>query len=316
MTQEEFNLIAVFGVVALLAYGLSRLFLPAGKSQLERRLQGRRAPETLLQQPGRRKGPSLLNRLVHSAGKPFEPKTTEEQSALRRQLGQAGIYSTASLRLISGAKAIALGGGLLGGYLLGLSWRNPWFGLAIGGLMGYMLPATWLRMRIQRQQKALEHGLPDALDLMVVCVEAGLTLDAAMQRVGREINLAYPELARELAFTHMETQMGLPRADALRNLGKRTGSRSLQSLSAMLIQAERFGTSIAQSLRTHAESLRIKRQYAAEEKAAKAAVKMTVPLVFCVFPAMMVVIGGPAIMKMKDKGLMGKKSPPPAARRE
>src|SRR5437016_3869869 len=117
-------------------------------------------------------------------------------------------------------------------------------------------------------------GEAAALDLMVVCVEAGLTLDASVQRVGNEIAMAHPDISREFGITHMETRVGLARVDALRNLGQRTGSPALQSLAAMLVQTERFGTSIAQALRVHAESLRVKRQFAAEENAAKASVKL------------------------------------------
>ena len=131
---------------------------------------------------------------------------------------------------------------------------------------------------------------------MVVCVEAGLTIDAAIQRVGQEIALAHPDISRELGITHMETRVGVTRVDALRNLGIRTGVSSIQSLSAMLVQAERFGTSIGQALRVHADSLRVKRQHAAEERAAKTTVKLAFPVVLFIFPTVIVVLGGPAFI--------------------
>jgi tight adherence protein C len=133
---------------------------------------------------------------------------------------------------------------------------------------------------------------------MVVCVEAGLAVDAAMQRVGAELGIAHPRLSKEFEITHMETRVGLSRAEALRNLGQRTGSSSLQSLASMLIQADRFGTSIAGALRIHAESLRQNRQFKAEELAAKASVKMSFPLVLFIFPATFIILAGPSVVQM------------------
>jgi tight adherence protein C len=193
--------------------------------------------------------------------------------------------------------------GVVGGYLVGLAWDVPVLGLSLGGIVGYLLPMLWLRTRINSNQKALTYGLADALDLLVVCVEAGLTVDSAMQRVGQELSLAHPALSRELGIAHMETRVGLARMDALRNLGNRTDNAALQSLAAMLIQAERFGTSIASALRIHADTLRQNRQHAAEEMAAKASVKMTFPLVLFVFPATFIVLAGPTVLKMMQSPL-------------
>ena len=159
-------------------------------------------------------------------------------------------------------------------------------------------------MGIKSNQKALTHGLADALDLMVVCVEAGLTVDAAMQRVGTEMVMAHPEISRELGITHMETRVGLSRVEALKNLGVRTGCEALQSLSAMLIQADRFGTSIASALRIHADTLRQNRHHAAEELAAKASVKMSFPLVLFIFPATFIVLAGPTVIGLMNSPLL------------
>jgi tight adherence protein C len=138
---------------------------------------------------------------------------------------------------------------------------------------------------------------------MVVCVEAGLTVDSAMQRVGQELVLAHPAVSRELGIAHMETRVGLSRSEALKNLGTRTGNASVQSLSAMLIQADRFGTSIANALRIHADSMRVKRQHAAEEMAAKAAVKMSFPLVLFIFPSTFIVLAGPTVIGLLHSAL-------------
>ena len=205
--------------------------------------------------------------------------------------------------MMAGCKVIFLCAGVLGGYLLGLAWDMLLLGLSVGGIVGYLLPTLWLRMKIQTNQRSLNHGLADALDLMVVCVEAGLTVDAAMQRVGQELGLVHPALSRELGITHMETRVGLARTEALRNLGHRTGNSALQSLAAMLIQADRFGTSIASALRIHADTLRQNRQHAAEEMAAKASVKMTFPLVLFIFPATFIILAGPTVLKMMQSPL-------------
>ncbi|HLL89510.1 MAG TPA: type II secretion system F family protein, partial [Tepidisphaeraceae bacterium] len=234
--------------------------------------------------------------------KPMEPKTEAEQSALRRRLGYAGMYSPGALRVFVGTKLLLMVGGFATGYaltlLFGMTYPTfllPPVVLAVVGMMG---PELWLGAAVRKEQLSLEHGLPDALDLMVVCVEAGLTMDAALQRVSKEVALAHPALARELAITHVETQMGVPRSDAMRKLANRTGSAPLKSLTAMLIQADRFGTSVAGALRVYSDSLRVKRQFAAQEMAAKASVKMTFPLVFCIFPAVLTVAGGPAMIQL------------------
>jgi hypothetical protein len=177
-------------------------------------------------------------------------------------------------------------------------------GLSVGGLIGYMLPMIWLRTRINANQKALTHGLPDAIDLMVVCVEAGLTVDAAMQRVGQELAIAHPAVSREFGIAHMETRVGLSRAEAMKNMGIRTGSAALQSLTSMLVQADRFGTSIANALRIHSETLRLNRQHAAEELAAKASVKMSFPLVLFIFPATFIVLAGPTVIGLMNAGML------------
>jgi tight adherence protein C len=206
--------------------------------------------------------------------------------------------------LMKGAKFIGVFVGLLFGYGLGTFMDNMLLCVPLGALAGYMAPSGWLKLKIKSNQKQLTLGLPDALDLMVVCVESGLTVDAAMQRVGHELVIAHPAISRELGIAHMETRVGLPRTEALKNLGIRTGNAALQSLAAMLVQAERFGTSIAQALRVHADTLRTNRQLAAEEMASKASVKMSFPLVLFIFPATFIVVMGPTILNLMNSSLM------------
>ena len=158
------------------------------------------------------------------------PKTREKQSGLRKTLAMAGLYQPSTIRVVTGLKVILMAGGLAAGYVAGIYLDQIFLGLSIGGLVGYLTPSLWLRSKVKRNQKELQFGLPDALDLMVVCVEAGLTVDAAMQRVGQELLIAHPAISRELGICHMETRVGLSRQEALKNLGVRTGNAPLQSL--------------------------------------------------------------------------------------
>jgi len=241
----------------------------------------------------------LANKISESVAKPFVDEKGERRNANRKKLISAGIYGTDAPRLLVGVQMLCTFGGLAFGFVLHLAAGWDWlFTIPVGGVIGYMLPKLWLSTMIRKNHKALESGLPDGLDLMVVCVEAGLTIDAAMQRVGEELQLAHPALARELSICHMETRIGLPRQTSLKNLGERTNFVPLQALAAMLIQADRFGTSIAKALRIQAESMRTKRQHKAEESAAKASVKLTFPLVLFIFPATFIVLMGPTILKM------------------
>jgi len=172
--------------------------------------------------------------------------------------------------------------------------------LAIAGAacgLGYLLPSMALGRLASKRQHRIRCGLPDVLDLMVVSVEAGLGLDQAIQRVGEELAFAHPDLADELRLINLELRAGKGRLDALRNLAERTGVDDVSSLVAMLVQTDKFGTSVAQSLRVHSETVRTKRRQRAEEAAAKTGVKMVFPLVFCIFPAIWVVTIGPAAIK-------------------
>ena len=162
-------------------------------------------------------------------------------------------------------------------------------------LVGWVGPIFYLRHKVRRRKKEIRRALPDALDLMVVCVEAGLGLNQALVRVGDEMERVSQEVADEFTLVSLEIRAGTPREDALRHLGDRTGTSDVRALVSMLIQTDRFGTSIADSLRVHAEELRSKRQQEAEEEAAKITVKMLIPMVIFVVPAIFVVILGPAV---------------------
>ena len=224
------------------------------------------------------------------------PRSTKELGSLRLRLVQAGYRRHEALTIFFGIRvvfALALFA-LFSTPIL----ARPNITLALGGLgAGYLLPGMLLARVAKRRAHRIRMSLADALDLMVVSVEAGLGLDQALSRVGSELEFAYPELSDELRLINLELRAGKPRAEALRNLADRTGVDDLSALVTMLIQTDKFGTSVAQSLRVYSETLRTKRRQRAEEAAAKTGVKMVFPLVFCIFPAIWIITIGPAAIR-------------------
>lgn len=168
----------------------------------------------------------------------------------------------------------------------------------IGAGLGFLSPNVWLSMAISKRQEKIRNGLPDTLDMLVISVESGLGLDSALQRVGDEMHTVHPTLAEEFKIVTTESQMGIPRSEALTNLAARTGLDEVTALVAIVNQAERFGTSIAKALRNQSDSLRVKRRQAAEERAQKTTVKLMAPLILFIFPAILIVLAGPAALKM------------------
>jgi len=224
------------------------------------------------------------------------PVSPKEVGKVRLRLIQAGFRGAEALPIFVGLRmAVALGAFVL--FATPLIMR-PNVSVGLGGsLLGYIVPGIVLARLAKKRQHKIQLGLADALDLMVVSVEAGLGLDQAMLRVGDELAFAHPDLSNELRLVNIELRAGKARTDALRNLADRTGLDDLVSLTTMLIQTDKFGTSVAQSLRVFCETLRTKRRQRAEEAAAKTGVKMVFPLVFCIFPAIWVVAIGPAAIK-------------------
>ena len=302
ISQELIFAVGLFATVTVLAFALSGLVFRRDRVSKRLRRSLPQEQEVLeaepVDSPSRHAVTPVMERIGHAAARPFMPKSPIKQSKLRRQLMNAGIYRPQAMELVVGLKVILLALGAVTGYAIGSMIGGVLVYICVytGALIGFLAPGFWLNAKIATRRKALDAALPDALDLMVVCVESGLTLDASFNRVGQEIALAHPDISKEFGITHMETRVGLSRIDALRNLGQRTGCASLQSLAAMLVQTERFGTSIAQALRVHAESLRVKRQHAAEEQAAKTSVKLAFPVVLFIFPTLLVVLGGPAFI--------------------
>jgi tight adherence protein C len=166
------------------------------------------------------------------------------------------------------------------------------------GFAGFALPSLVLDRLVSKRQEELKFALPDALDLMVVCVEAGLGLDQAILKISEELHVTHKEIAEEFGLVTLEMQAGKSRSDSLRNLAERTGEAELRKLIAILIQTDRFGTSMGESLRTHSDFLRVRRQQEAEERANKVGVKLVFPIFFCIMPAMMLVTAGPGLLQI------------------
>jgi tight adherence protein C len=224
------------------------------------------------------------------------PRSPKELGTLRLRLVQAGYRRDEAMTIFFGIRVVFA---LLMFVLFSTNIiMKPNMVYALAGLgVGYLLPGMVLARLAKRRIHRIRLSLADALDLMVVSVEAGLGLDQAIQRVGQELAFAYPDLSDELRLVNLELRAGKARSEALRNLADRSGVDDLNSLVTMLIQTDKFGTSVAQSLRVYSETLRTKRRQRAEEAAAKTGVKMVFPLVFCIFPAIWVVTIGPAAIK-------------------
>ncbi len=231
--------------------------------------------------------------------------TDQAASRLRQQLVWAGIRGAQAPQLFLASKIVLVFVGLGSFAALNAARAEPiQMGLPIAawiGGIGFFLPNLWLRSRVASRQAQIDRSLPDALDLLVTCVEAGLALDGALQRVSEEIALAHPLLSRELRQVFLEIKAGIQRVAAFRRMADRTGSPELRSLSATLAQTEMFGTSVGAALRVQAEGIRIRRMQRAEEKAAYVSVKMSLPLVVCILPALFAIVLGPAIVNIVEK---------------
>lgn len=230
------------------------------------------------------------------------PKSAREVKHTRKQLLRAGYRARSAVTVFFGFRILAaLLLPVLAYFAFSLIGPIPWnqkFGImVISFLVGYLLPGLVLQARIRGRQDAIRRALPDALDLMVVCVEAGLGLDQSILRVSEELQRGCPELSEEFSLVTLEMRAGKARIEALRNLATRTGVDDVSSLVAMLIQTDRFGTSIAQSLRVHSDAMRVKRRQRAEEMASKVPVKLVFPIFLFVFPAIFIVTLAPAVLQ-------------------
>jgi tight adherence protein C len=230
---------------------------------------------------------------------PLSPQTL---SSVNRYLVAAGYRSDTAVKMFFGLKAILCGTFLLAALVFRNSVTpNPVLRIVlviVAAAVGYYLPTLFLESMVKSRQERLRLGLPDALDLMVVCVEAGLGLDQAIRNVSQELKIAHKDICEELGLVTLEMRAGKRRADALRSLAERTGEPELRKLVAILVQADRFGTSVGESLRTHSDFMRVRRRQEAEERAGKVGVKLVFPIFFFILPSMLIVSAGPGLLQV------------------
>jgi len=302
MDYEVIGQFAVFGAVTVMLWAMFMLFT-GDKSRATERLDELRDPNGKSLDTGKdQNSMSMLEKAAPTLSKALEPKSELEQSELKVRLANAGFNSPNAPQLYHGARAglaiiCAMAGGALGYFRWGLNMQGM-MAFAITTMVGLYAPAIWLWMLRKGRMERIFLALPDLLDLLVVCVEAGLGLDAAMRRVADELADSAPDASYEFAMCNMQLQMGIPKKQVLHDLGIRSGVDDMKALAAILIQAEKFGSSIAQALRVQSDTMRVKRRQMAEEKAQQTSVKMIFPLVIFIFPGVFVVIVGPAAIMM------------------
>ena len=251
------------------------------------------------QQPRQAENKPAIRERIEQALEPISkaiPLSPADVSRTRHWLIQAGFRDAIDVNYYFGARVLTAAIGFLA-IALSMGFDNPALLIGITAL-GFLLPRFILKRLIRDRQNRIRLGLPDALDLTVICVEAGLALDQALMRVGQDLHHAHPDLSDEFHFVNLEMRAGKPRAEALRNLVERTGVDDIRSLVGTLIQTDRFGTSVAQALRVHSDSLRTERRQRAEEQAAKTTIKMVPPLVIFVLPSIIFVTIGPAVIEL------------------
>ena len=230
------------------------------------------------------------------------PSSEQEVATLRVDLIRAGFRSESAAPVFYGLRIIStLAMVALSFLMLARMPSNPVMKvmlLVFGAAAGWILPKFFLEKKVKKRQTILRLSLPDMLDMLVVSVEAGLGLDQAIQHVARELTHAHPQLSEEISLVTLEMRAGKRRADALRNFAERTGEPEIRKLMAILIQNDRFGTSMGESLRNHSDFMRTRRRQEAEERAAKVGVKLVFPIFFCILPSMLIVAAGPALLQI------------------
>jgi tight adherence protein C len=292
--------IITFLCTILIAAGLFLALSPSEKD-VTRRLSRLMEPESAQDEEEggfSDKQKERVRESLASLGKLLPAAVGAQASRAQLQMTRAGFRGPDAMLVIRGVKILLPLLFVAMVFFTGVYKYSPLFIFLAAAFAGFILPEMWLSFRVKARQNRLRLALPDGLDLLVICVEVGLGMDQAILRVAEELQIVHPELSDELKIVNLEMRVGKTRIDALRELARRTGLDDLKALVAMLIQTERFGTSIAQSLRIHSDELRTKRRQRAEELSAKTTVKMVGPLVFFIFPALMVVLLGPAVISL------------------
>jgi tight adherence protein C len=228
------------------------------------------------------------------------PKSKAEMSVVQQRLVRAGFRNDSAVSLFYGAKFVVPFVLCFLAFVTGI-WRySPFLVYMVALGLGYLLPDFWLGNRMAARQASIRRGLPDVLDLLVICIEAGLSLDQATSRTAEELAIAQPAICDELGIVVLEQRAGLPRATAWKNFADRTNVESVRNLVSVLVQSEKFGTSVAKTLRVHSDTLRTQRRQKVEEQAAKTTVKLVFPLVLFIFPSLFLVTLGPAAIKVME----------------
>jgi tight adherence protein C len=310
ISQTTITQVAIFGAIAAVAWWILDL-MSRQKPRAEQRLDEYRDPGSRKGDLGREKakgGGAMAKALAKASpalSAPLKPKSDADVNKTREKLNMSGFRGENAPQMYWALKVLSLSAGfLLGGGTLAFTHGVTVDSLTYTGIISgvcFYLPEVGLWLIKRRRQDNIFYGLPDALDLMVVCVEAGLGLDQAMRKVTEEMKKTYYVIAEEFALSNLQLQMGRARVDVLHDLGARTGVDDLKALAAILIQADKFGSSVAQALRVQSDSMRTRRRQLAEEKAAKTAVKLIFPLVIFIFPAIFVVLVGPAAITMVNE---------------
>lgn len=290
--------------IALITYALWPKGDDAGAA-IKRRMTGRN-PKSEVNALRKKAKESVAKKVMDTvapiAVRQSTQQNAEEMSKLRMKLSVAGFRSDSAPTMFLASKSVVAV--CLGLAATAYAWAKGYPFVTAAGIvmigtgLGFLAPDFWLGSAQSKRKEQIRNGLPDTLDMLVISVESGLGLDAALQRVGDEMQPVHPTLAEEIQIVNLESQMGIPRSEALGNLSMRTGLDEMRSLVAIVNQAERFGTSIARALRNQSEALRVKRRQAAEERAQKTTVKLMAPLILFIFPAILVVLAGPAALKM------------------
>jgi tight adherence protein C len=229
----------------------------------------------------------------------------EERHRLQKRLLNAGIYAPSALPIYLAVKLLLISGPPVAGTMAGVcGWVTPHSGLLIGstiGILGLVLPRLWLQAQKRRWHNTINRSLPDFLDLMVTCLEAGLSAEAALQRVTTELQLAHPRLSAELGVVQSQIELGATSEAALKNFADRSDHEAIRAIATVVQQARRLGGGIAEAFRQQAETLRMRREHFAEEKAQQAAVKILLPTLLLIFPSIFVVLAGPAVIQLAEK---------------
>jgi tight adherence protein C len=296
--QSDIALALISVFVAVAACCAAGAYLWAGRTSPERRRLAQLAGQHVGGAGAIRSAPVVLDAssVPDTRLQRFVPKSPKEMGRLRRRLAAAG-YTHPSAAAVYSLAEVGLPVLLAAVPLIVLPLKYGMLVALLGAAIGFFLPGLVVERTIRRRQLQITNGLPDALDILIVCIEAGNAIDQAILKAAEELQVSHPVLAHELQLVNIETRAGKPRIEAFKNFAERTKVDDVRSLVAMLVQTDRFGTSVAQALKTYADVLRSKRRQRAEEKAAKLGVKLVFPLVFFLFPALYVVTLGPAVVQ-------------------